>query len=271
MPLDIPLPWLRGPDVSGAIQGGASAGNAAARASSEAQNESVRLALEASNMQQRNQMEAQRLTQAERLAAMENQTRKEIAQQNQLREQQRMAIEQAYRQATLGIAKGRLEEQQAVADAKAKEAAMRIQRERDFGAAVAGGMSVMDAYRKFPVPASVINAFTRAQPKPAKEGKPRYFNSKGTIVEIDPETGESREVYKPKDSGPSILGAAAEGTGEKPGIVTRTLDRIFGGPSKPAAPTAAPKGKPEVGEVRAGYRFKGGDPSKQENWEPAGE
>jgi hypothetical protein len=265
MPLDIPLPWLRGPDVSGAIQGGASAGNAAARAASEATNESARIALEASNMQQRNQMEAQRLSQAERLAMMENQTRKEIAQQNQLREQQRLAIEQAYRQATLGIAKGRLEEQRAVADAKAKEAAMRIQRERDFGTAIASGMSVMDAYRKFPVPASVINAFTRAQPKPAKEEKSRFFNSKGTIVEIDPNTGEAREVYKPKDTGPSILGAASEQQ-EQPGIVERAKRLIGLGSTKPAAG----KNIPAVGEVRFGYRFKGGDPSVQSNWEPAG-
>jgi hypothetical protein len=33
-------------------------------------------------------------------------------------------------------------------------------------------------------------------------------------------------------------------------------------------PSAAPSGAPAVGSVEDGYRFKGGDPSKQENWEP---
>jgi hypothetical protein len=37
----------------------------------------------------------------------------------------------------------------------------------------------------------------------------------------------------------------------------------------PAAVTAAPKGTPKVGEVIKGYRYKGGDPSKKENWEAA--
>lgn len=37
---------------------------------------------------------------------------------------------------------------------------------------------------------------------------------------------------------------------------------------KPAAASAAPaSGVPQVGEVRQGYRFKGGDPSKQSSWE----
>src|ERR1019366_1158566 len=33
------------------------------------------------------------------------------------------------------------------------------------------------------------------------------------------------------------------------------------------SPASAPKSKPAVGEVRNGYRFKGGDPSKQASWE----
>jgi hypothetical protein len=37
----------------------------------------------------------------------------------------------------------------------------------------------------------------------------------------------------------------------------------------PAAPDAAPKAAPVVGETRYGYRFKGGDPSDPANWEKA--
>jgi hypothetical protein len=39
------------------------------------------------------------------------------------------------------------------------------------------------------------------------------------------------------------------------------------GPS--SSPAAAPKAAPSVGEVRYGYRFKGGDPSEPSNWEKA--
>ena len=41
--------------------------------------------------------------------------------------------------------------------------------------------------------------------------------------------------------------------------------RLFGG----GAPAPTPKGIPSVGEVRNGWRFNGGDPSKKENWSKA--
>lgn len=42
--------------------------------------------------------------------------------------------------------------------------------------------------------------------------------------------------------------------------------RILKAPSVPQAPASAPV-PPKPGEVRGGYKFKGGDPSKKENWE----
>lgn len=38
-------------------------------------------------------------------------------------------------------------------------------------------------------------------------------------------------------------------------------------PAAPGAPVAAPQAGPKAGDVDGGYRFKGGDPSKPENWE----
>jgi hypothetical protein len=246
MALTIPTPWITGPDVSGGLSSGAAAGGRAASIAAGRDESAARLAQDAMQHNEANKMEAARLSQQERLSMMEASTRKEIAQQNQLREQQRLAIEQAYHTAQIGLAKGRLEEQQAIADAKSKEAAMRIQRERDFGEAVASGMSVMDAYRKFPVPASVVNAFTHAEPKPAKEEKPRYFNSKGKILKVNPD-GTTEEVYTPKDEGPSILGAASGGATEQPGMFERAKRFLTGTPA--AAPSARVKVRSKDGKI----------------------
>jgi hypothetical protein len=48
------------------------------------------------------------------------------------------------------------------------------------------------------------------------------------------------------------------------GIIKTGLDRAK---QKAGQAPAAPAGLPAVGEVRKGYRFKGGDPSKPESWE----
>lgn len=248
MPLDIPTPWLRGPDTLGALSAGGAAGSRAAETVQRGEMEGARLAADAMAHNQRNQLEAARLSQDERIAQMEAATRKQIAQQNQLRENQRMEIEQAYRQAQLGIAKGRLEEQDMIAKSKAKDAADKLLREQNFAAAVAGGMNPMDAYRQYPVSASILNAVARST-KPAKKQQPRTFNVKGKLVQIDPNTGEAKEIYKSEDEGPSILGAAAEGDQQQqPGFFTRVMDRLMGTPKPNAAPASTAgsvKGKVE--------------------------
>lgn len=57
------------------------------------------------------------------------------------------------------------------------------------------------------------------------------------------------------------------GTLQSPGSAIRTLSNVLNfiegkklsGPSRPVSP--------KIGEIKMGYRFKGGDPSKQENWD----
>jgi hypothetical protein len=41
-----------------------------------------------------------------------------------------------------------------------------------------------------------------------------------------------------------------------------------GKPESAASPSPAANSGPKPGAVEDGYRFKGGDPGKQENWEP---
>ncbi len=147
------------------------------------------------------QMEGARLSQQEHLARMEMQARKEVSEQNQLREQQRLAITDAYHTAELGVQKGRLEEQQAIAEAKAKNAAASFQREQAFARDVASGIPVMEAYQRNPVGASVLNAIGRTQLKEGAGGKPLLREGKYPLIEYDPKTGTTKEVYTPKEAG----------------------------------------------------------------------
>lgn len=294
MPLDIPMPWLRTVSPIESLSSGAGAGASAARLEQEATNESARLGMEARRLNQQAAFESARLSQAAEQSQMEFQARQKLAEQNQLREQQRLNIENAYKTAALGIAKGRLEETQRVADEKARAAALTFQREQGFARAVAGGMPVMEAYQRFPVSSALLSSVGRTQ---LKEGgaKPVLREGKFPLIEYDPKTGTTRQVYTPplpsglsaadkedlkdlraerKDVS-SRLNSIITPANQKTALQTQLseLDRRIEAIKHPAPKTPTEEkpskfGHPKVGEVRAGYRFKGGDPNNQDNWEP---
>jgi hypothetical protein len=196
MPLDIPMPWLRAPNTLEALSSGASAGASAARLEQEGQSESQRLGLEAMRMRQSADFESARLRQAAEQSQMEFQARNKLAEQNQLREQQRLNIENAYKTAALGIAKGRLEQQEAAAADKARAAALTFQREQAFARDVASGIPVMEAYRRNPVSSALLSSVGRTQLKTDQTSKPVIREGKYPIVRVGP-TGEGEVVYTP--------------------------------------------------------------------------
>jgi hypothetical protein len=200
MPLDIPMPWLTHVNPAEAISSGAAAGGHAASVIAGREENASRLAQDAIQHNQQIQAEGARLSQQEHIANMEMQSRKEIAEQNRLRQDQQMAITGAYHQAQLGIEKGRLDEQKAIADKKSQDAAAAFQREQAFASDVAGGTNVMDAYRKNPVSASVLNAITRTQLKEGTGGKPVLREGKFPLIEYDPITRKATTVYTPPES-----------------------------------------------------------------------
>ncbi len=262
MPLDIPTPWVHGPNAAEAISSGGAAGEGAARIINQREESSARLAQDALQHNQQLQMESARLSQSEHLAQMEMQARKEVSQQNQLREQQRMAITDAYHQAEIGMEKGRLEQQQAVAAAKAKEAAMAFQREQSFAKDVASGVPVMEAYQRNPVSSSVLNAISRTgesdkpihvggaivrrQPDGSYKEEYRAPNTNKPIkvgkqlIQLD-EQGNPHVIYSGEKPTEDILGAVAEPAAEKPGIMSR-IKNVFS-PSVPAPSTSSAKDK----------------------------
>ena len=287
MPLDIPMPWLRTTSPIESLSSGASAGASAARLEQESTNESARLGLEARRLNQQAAFESARLSQASEQSQMEFQARQKLAEQNQLREQQRLNIENAYKTAALGIAKGRLEETQRVADEKARAAALTFQREQAFAKAVASGVPVMQAYQQFPVSSALLSSVTRTQLKEDKSTAPVIREGKYPIVRVGP-SGEGEVVYTPPK--PEGLSAADKEDlkdlrAERKDVSSRLNSIITPANQKTALSTQLseldkrieaikhpPKfGHPKVGEVRAGYRFKGGDPNDQKNWEPVKE
>jgi hypothetical protein len=287
--------WVRGPNAPEAISSGGAAGLGIARIQQEQQNESQRIGMEAMRLRQASQLEQARLAQAAEQHQMEFEAKRKLAEQNQLREQQRLNIDNAYKTAALGIAQGRLEETQKVAEEKAKNAALQFQREQGFARDVAAGVPVMEAYQRNPVAASVLSAVERSQDtnrpihvgeaivrrqpdgtykeeyrapssnKPIKVGK--------NLVKLNPD-GTVKLLYGPgEESKSDILGAAGESSApQPPGLMSR-IKNVFSpsAPPAPPAPTDSKFGHPKVGEVRSGFRFKGGDPNDQKNWEPVKE
>ncbi len=268
MAIDTIPPWVRGPDVLGAISSGASAGAAAGRMEQENRAESERIGMESLRLRQSAAIERARLEQASEQHQMEFQARQKLAEQNQLRQEQRLNIENAYKTAALGIAKGRLEETQAAAEEKARTAALTFQREQAFAREVASGTPVMEAYRKYPVGASTLNAVQRTMTKEDQSGKPIIREGRYPIVRYNPKTDKAEVIYTPKSRSTDKFGAAGEEEPPNVGLFQRARNWLSGGPS-PAKSTEAPSkfGHPKAGEVRAGYRFKGGDPNDQKSWE----
>ncbi len=192
-------PWVRGVNAEQAISAGASAGLGAARIQQEGENEAQRMGMEAMRLKQSTAMEQARLQQAAEQHQMEFQARQKINEQMQLRSDQRLNIENAYKTSAIGIQQGRLEEAQKVADEKAKNAAIQFQREQGFARDVSSGVPAMEAYRRNPVAASILNSATRSQLR-EDQTKSKYFEGKFPIIKINPATGQSETVYTPPKS-----------------------------------------------------------------------
>lgn len=283
-------PWVRGPDVLGALSSGASAGAAAGRMEQEERFESQRLGLEAMRLRQSAALSQAQLQQSAEQHAMEFQARQKLAEQNQLREQQRLNIENAYKTAALGIAQGRLEETKAAADQKAKQATLTFQREQAFARDVTSGVPVMEAYQRNPVSSALL----RATQSTLGVDKPMHVGE--SIVERDPQTGEWKAKYtaprsqKPIKIGKQLVqvnedgtvnvlyGADTEPTTTADEVLLQNqsvpkpnlFQRIFGSSSPAPAPATKRNPIPKAGEIKNGHRFKGGDPTDEDNWETVG-
>jgi len=158
-------PWL---DVTPssfvqAGQEGANAGIASAHLQQSADQHSAQLGMEAQRLRQQGAAEAARLSQQEHLAMMEAQARKEIADQDFQRQQQKQLITNAYRQSQLGLEKSRLEQKQALADAVDREKAMTYAQESALAQHIAAGGDMATGLAKFPRARGIAGALKTQQ------------------------------------------------------------------------------------------------------------
>jgi len=95
-----------------------------------------------------------------------------------------------------------------------------------------------------------------------KTGQIGYFGALlgaggGVPIETDPTTG--MKFYRDAKGNPKPLDPTK--------VMTADLTRPEGEKKATGTPAATPLVAPQVGEVRRGYRFKGGDPATPESWE----
>jgi len=179
----------------------------AGQAGAEAGLGAARVAQEAAALKQRAAQEAARLSHAEHLQSMELQARQEIAEQNRLREDQQMALQNAYRTSQIGLGKARIAQAEAIADQKAREAALQFADEQGFTQEIAGGSPVAQAMAKYPrVRPSIVNQLRLSVPGDV---------GNATIV-THPEFGERKFLRQPTGhETPLSEGGLSEGTAER--------------------------------------------------------
>lgn len=154
-------------DFTQAASQGADAGIAAQRSQNSAQEDAARIGLQSQQLAQSALAESHRAAEAAKrldheqvMAQMEAQARREIAQKNAIRESQQLAIDAAYKQQRIGLGQQHVEQMQAVADAKARDAARMFANQQGFAKALASGVPVAEAMAQFPVAPSMARALS---------------------------------------------------------------------------------------------------------------
>lgn len=196
-------------DFQQARQGGASAGvavaggqRAGAAQASQARQAQARMAQESQLANQRIALAQQQLTQQQILAEMEAQTRKEIAQQNHLKQQQEIEVQKAYQTSRLGLEAQRIKQAEAVNNARARDAAMRFSAQQDFSSRMFRGESVDKALYANPglVTPSTISAVTSAtRPRAATISPETKVRDEALKTDIDEIVRQLRDPYGAMD------------------------------------------------------------------------
>jgi hypothetical protein len=221
-------------------------------------------------------MEQQRLDASERQAAMEAQIRRETLVANFQRSQTQAAVAQAYHQATLGIAKNRLNLESQKLQQATQDKASTLADRQNYAMSIAGGMSPAEALAKYPRAwepglASGVSkpgpeeTMTRHSTSDAVASKPATTSQIGLLSRLGITTGITPGTpYKRGTEKTQLTESVKVPVGTDPASAFRAAQPA----PAPAAPAAASASNlPKAGDVVNGYTFKGGELTDPKNWE----
>jgi hypothetical protein len=202
-------------------------------------------------------LQHQRLAASERQTAMEAQIHRETILSNFNRAQTQAALTQAYHQATLGIAKSRLDQEGQKLQAATQEKALALADRQNYAMAVAGGMTPAQALAKYPrawSPALAATSsktpeetITRRTEIPAIAGTPAQEASRGFLglgvkmLGAHPATAGTPDILK-QNLTESVK--APRGTSPADAFRAGTAPGMPG--AAPVAPATAAPGTPQT-------------------------
>lgn len=170
-------PWLNiGPETfERAASAGAAAGTAVGRtrnqaleASDAAQQMAARTALAYRAQENEMQIARERLSQAEHISAMESQVRNEIANRQFLLQQQRNAVDDAYKSVQIGLHQQQLQEQQYIARANAENAAQAFAANQGVARMLSQGRTLEEAIYANPMAQNaIVSSMAQSMRKPS--------------------------------------------------------------------------------------------------------
>lgn len=110
----------------------------------------------------------------------------------------------------------------------------------------------------------------QAQIKRIRELNDRAIGQRRQLIDIRRGRNNMEQFDPASVSLPGAAPTAPPGSPPEQFAPTDGPGAMPAAPVAPASPAASPTGAPKAGDVIDGYKFKGGNPADQANWEPAG-
>jgi hypothetical protein len=245
--------------------------------------ESARIIQSAAQAAQQLAFEKQKLQAQQQQTAMEFQVGEETSKQNFMVKQTQDAVNNAYRQAQIGLGQQRIDQTAQKVKQDLAEKAQALADRQSYAMAVAGGMTPAEALAKYPSAWTPALAQATAKPGPEQTVTEHFKEVEGKDADVTP--GGTRSFLNPMrylkgadfpavTNAPAVAGHPAYSVTQKMPVGTSPTDafRAAAQPSPASGATApAPSGPsapglPKQGDIVNGYVFKGGDPADQKNW-----